>query len=134
MDRDGKPTRRHPTFTPNKALVTMNDLVDRIIEINFPLKFRGLNYIKPIPPDWRFDTHGLRFTFFVGGWAVNESVVCQWWRMENDKRQNKLPQRSLQGTHARHKRNTNTMAQSIGITGGTVRPTRATIYCQARCI
>ena len=50
MDKDRKPTERHPTLTPNKALVTMNDLVDRITERNFPLKFRGLNYTKPIPP------------------------------------------------------------------------------------
>ena len=92
MDRGGKPTRRHPTLTPNKALVTMNNLVDRIIKRNFPLTFRGLNYNKTIPPDWKFDTHGLRFTFFVGGRAVNKSVVSQWWRMENDERQNKLAQ------------------------------------------
>ena len=94
LDKNGKPTGRHPTLTPNRALVKMNNLVDKIIEKNFLLKFRGLNYTKSIPPDWRFDTHGLRFTFFVGGNAVNKSVVNQWWRMENDERRNKLAQRS----------------------------------------
>ena len=66
LDTDRKPTRRHPTFIPNKAPVAMNDFVDRTIYLNFPLIFRGLPYNKPIPPDWTFDTHGLRFTLFVG--------------------------------------------------------------------
>ena len=51
LDRNGKPTRRHLTLTPNKPLVIMNDLVDRIIDRDFPLTFRGINYNKAIPPD-----------------------------------------------------------------------------------
>ena len=92
-------------------------MVDRIIDLNFPLtllKFRGLPHNKPIPPDWTFDTHGLRSTFFVGGQAVNKNILSQWWRMENDERRNKLVHRDWQGTHARHEDNTETTAQSLG--------------------
>ena len=78
----------------------MNDLVDRIIDLNLLLTFRGLFYNKPIPPDWAFDTHGLRFTFFVGGQAVNKSILSQWWRMEDEERRNKRTQRDWQRTHA----------------------------------
>ena len=70
----------------------------------------------------------------MGGQAVNKSIANQWWKMENDERGNKLAQRSWQGTYARRKHNTDTTAQSIGMTGGTIQPTRATVHCQAWCV
>ena len=72
----------------------MNDFVDKIIDLNFELTFRGLPYGKSMPPDWSFDTHGLRFTFFVEGQTVNRSIVSQCWRMEDEERRRKLAQRS----------------------------------------
>ena len=92
----------------------MNDLVDRITELNFLLTFRGLLHNNPTPPDWTFNTHGLRFTFFVGGHAVNKSAVSQRWGMEGDERRNKLAQRDWQGTHAQYEHNMDTTAQSLG--------------------
>ena len=70
-----EPTDRHKYVTPNKAVVEMNDLVDRVINLNFQLSYRGEPWPKHAPPDPMVNMNGLGFTFFAGRVTVTKSIT-----------------------------------------------------------
>ena len=78
----------------------MTNLVDKIIELDFKMIFRGQPYGKPIMTKWSFDTHSLHFAFFVEGQVVNMIITNKHWSMEIEERRIKLAQRGWQGSHA----------------------------------
>ena len=130
----GKPTGRHPQLTPNKALVDMNDLIDRAIDLNPPINFRGNPHTAPIPPDQAVDPHGLRYTFFVDGKAINKSVTKHIWHMENEERRNKQSMRAWHGLIARHEDNIDITPIAISWTGSIAHWMRNMGTCHVRSL
>ena len=67
------PSGRYEKLTPNRALVDMNDVVDRIIDHKLEVKIGNQEASLEVPDDIVFNLFAPRFVFFFTGKAINKN-------------------------------------------------------------
>ena len=77
------PTGRLKKLTPNETVVTMNQQVDEVIDLDLPTPEEDRVNNLQIPKDWPFDMKALRFQFFVEGRSINKNRRDKIKAMEN---------------------------------------------------